>query len=289
MPSPTPNNNTTQQCREHLLLAQAERQRARELEIAKQETKFAAEMERLEEEAAQEAEEIRLAEERKLRKLEEEKRVAEEQKKKQEKLAEAKKIEDEWIAWITREANKAKLKAWEDRKLADTAEDAEEEQAWTTAFAKLVEENKKEQEKAAKELEKQQRHIPAIKLHQVDVVILSRPLGSKKKSFKSGSIVSDDSDEEDGEYDPDLKHDNEQPLIDCLPSRPACSQHVQFVTSNGNNVAGPGIMPPIDREGNGLNWMMRCMRGPLRKLGREGSKNQASQSNWLQLVIKTRT
>ncbi|KAJ3792943.1 hypothetical protein GGU11DRAFT_749399 [Lentinula aff. detonsa] len=57
------NTETAQQRREQLLAAQAERQRLRDEEIARQEAEFAAEMERLEEEAAREEEERQIAKE----------------------------------------------------------------------------------------------------------------------------------------------------------------------------------------------------------------------------------
>ncbi|KAJ3724994.1 hypothetical protein DFJ43DRAFT_1157750 [Lentinula guzmanii] len=160
----TPNNDTAQQRRERLLLVQAEQQRARELEIARQEA---------EEKAAEEralAEEMRLEEELVL----EEKRVAEEKQKELAKVAE--------------------LKAREDKRAADAAEDAEEEREQNTAYVKLVEENRKEWEKAVKELERWQKRAPAAKPRMVDVVVPSRPSGSRSKVFKSKSVISDDSD-----------------------------------------------------------------------------------------------
>ncbi|KAJ3791600.1 hypothetical protein GGU11DRAFT_828908, partial [Lentinula aff. detonsa] len=212
--SSTPNNDTAQQRRERLLLAQAERQRARELEIARQEAEFAAEMERLEAEAAKEEEERRLAEERR---VEEEKRIKEEQRLAEEKraaaeraLAEEMRLEEERKAELRRfeeelaleeqrvaeERRKelAKLKAREDKRAADAAEDAEEEREQNAAYVKLVEENRKEREKATKELERRQKRAPAAKPRPVDVIIPSRPSGSRSKVFKSKAVISDDSD-----------------------------------------------------------------------------------------------
>ncbi|KAJ3735475.1 hypothetical protein DFJ43DRAFT_1036964 [Lentinula guzmanii] len=228
MSSPAPSNDTAQQRRECLLLAQAERQRARELEVARQEAEFAAEMARLEEEAAKEEEERRLAEERRIeeeKRVKEEKRVAEEKRAAEERriaeeklaeerrIAEAMRLEDERIAELKkfeeellieekRAAEKkrkelekvAELKRREDKRAADAAEDAEEEREQNAAYVKLVEENRKEREKAAKELKKRQRHAPAAKTRAVDVVIPPLPSGSRSKVFKSKSVISDDSD-----------------------------------------------------------------------------------------------
>ncbi|KAJ3779708.1 hypothetical protein GGU10DRAFT_381934 [Lentinula aff. detonsa] len=182
MSSPTPNNDTAQQRWERLLLAQAERQRARELEIARQEAEFAAEMDRLEEEAAREAEEKRVAEEKRRaeeRRMEEERRL--------EAIAEKKKVEEMRLAEVKRR---------EEARLADEAvAEAEEKQVREQAYSKLVEENEKEKEKAARELAKRTKPIPAAKQRQVDVVPLPRSSGSKKTSFKSKSVISDDSDD----------------------------------------------------------------------------------------------
>ncbi|KAJ3743515.1 hypothetical protein DFH05DRAFT_1618669 [Lentinula detonsa] len=228
MSSPAPSNDTAQQRREHLLLAQAERQRARELEVARQEAEFAAEMARLEEEAAKEEEERRLAEEKRIeaeKRLKEEKRVAEEKRAAEERriaeeklaeerrIAEAMRLEDERIAELKKfeeellieekraaeekrkELEKvAELKRREDKRAADAAEDAEEEREQNAAYVKLVEENRKEREKAAKELERRQRRAPAAKTRAVDVVIPPLPSGSRSKVFKSKSVISDDSD-----------------------------------------------------------------------------------------------
>ncbi|KAJ3711859.1 hypothetical protein DFJ43DRAFT_1161641 [Lentinula guzmanii] len=217
MSSSTPNNDTAQQRRERLLLAQAERQRARELEIARQEAEFAAEMERLEAEAAKEEEERKLSEERRVeeeKRIKEEQRLAEEERAAAERaLAEEMRLEEERKAELRRFeeelaleeqrvaeerrkelAKVAKLKAREDNKAADAAEDAEEEREQNAAYVKLVEENRKEREKAVKELERRQKRAPAAKPRPVDVIIPSRPSGSRSKVFKSKAVISDDSD-----------------------------------------------------------------------------------------------
>ncbi|KAJ3978449.1 hypothetical protein F5890DRAFT_1560313 [Lentinula detonsa] len=256
MSSPTPNNDTAQQRRERLLLAQAERQRARELEIARQEAEFAAEMDRLEEEAAREAEEKRVAEEKRQaeeRRMEEERRVFEEQRKKQEAIAEKKKVEEMRLAEVKRR---------EEARLAnEAAAEAEEKQVREQAYLKLVEENKKEKEKAARELAKRTKPIPAAKQRQVDVVPPPRSSGSKKTSFKSKSVISDDSDDAgvekereatprgvkrkrttkmivmvnktpavDDDFDPEDGNDNEDEdpasPLDPSTTRPACSRCV---------------------------------------------------------------
>ncbi|KAJ3796989.1 hypothetical protein GGU11DRAFT_745650 [Lentinula aff. detonsa] len=216
-------NETTQQCRECLLLAQAERQRAHEEEITRQEAEFAAEMEQLEEEAAREEGEKQLTKEKREeeKRIAEEKRVVEEQKKRQEEQAEA-------------------------------AAEVEDEQERTTAFARIVEENKREKERAAKELEKRQKRPPAAKTQQVTVVIPPRSLGLKKKLFKSKSAISNDSDVEerevmpaprgekrkrpikmiarggnmsnaDGDYDPEVEQGEDQPPTNSSSHRPACT------------------------------------------------------------------
>ncbi|KAJ3791753.1 hypothetical protein GGU11DRAFT_751149 [Lentinula aff. detonsa] len=241
MSSPNPNNNTTQQ------------------QAARQEAEFAAEMDRLKEEAAREAEDRRIAEEKRLaeerrmeeeRLREEEKRLAEkkiaaeEEKKKQDALAEKKRNENLRLAEAKRREEEA-------------AAAAEDNHKRSTAYKKLVEDNKKEKERAAKELQKQQKSIPAANSRQVDVIIPPRPSGSKKIPFKSKSIISDESDEEsrevvpaprgetrkqtvkmipkggvisnaDSEYDPEFEHDNERSPDDPSPSCPACSRCIMI-------------------------------------------------------------
>ncbi|KAJ3792915.1 hypothetical protein GGU11DRAFT_812265 [Lentinula aff. detonsa] len=199
-------NETIQQQRERILQAQAARQRAREEEIARQEAEFAAEMERIEaeEKAAQEAEEKRLAEEQRIKeekrqeeekRVAEERRIAEEQRKKQEELAEKKRNEERRIAEERRRAEE----------VAAQAEDARESSA---AYAKLMQENRVERERATKELEKRQKRIPS-----VTVVIPPRSSGSKKKLFKSKSVISDESSEEEKELTPAPRGEKRKRLI----------------------------------------------------------------------------
>ncbi|KAJ3792008.1 hypothetical protein GGU11DRAFT_866765 [Lentinula aff. detonsa] len=206
-------SETIQQRREHILQAQAARQRAREEEIARQEAEFAAEMERIEaeekaareaeekaareaeEKAAREAEEKRRAEEQRIeeekrreeeKKIAEERRIAEEQKKKQEELAEKKRKEDQRLAEAKRRE--------EERVIAEAAAGAEDEQERTTAFAKLVAENKLEKVKAARELEKRQK--PTAKSSRVDVEIPVSTSSPRRRTFKSKAIISEDSSDE---------------------------------------------------------------------------------------------
>ncbi|KAJ3792708.1 hypothetical protein GGU11DRAFT_749704 [Lentinula aff. detonsa] len=147
--SSTTNNETAQQRRKRLLLAQVERQRVREEEIARQEAEFAMEMERLKAEMAREEEEKRLTKERRVFFLDE----------KQEVLAEKKRTEEIRLA--------AAKQREEERLAEEAAAEVEEEQTRTAAFAKLVEENKKE-----------------------------KGAGFGEKTFKSKAVISDDSDKE---------------------------------------------------------------------------------------------
>ncbi|KAJ3978398.1 hypothetical protein F5890DRAFT_1560409 [Lentinula detonsa] len=195
--STSSNDETIQQRRERILQAQAARQRAREEEIARHEAEFTVEMERIEaeEKAAREAEEKRQAEERRIeeeKRWEEERKAEEErvirQKKKEQEIAEKKRLEERRIVE-------------EKRRVEEAAAAAEDELVRNAAYAKLVEENRVEREKAAKELEKRQKR-PVAKAQPVTVVITPRPSGSKKKSFKSKSIISDDSDVEQREAMP---------------------------------------------------------------------------------------
>ncbi|KAJ3990995.1 hypothetical protein F5050DRAFT_1876582 [Lentinula boryana] len=222
------NTETAQQRRERLLLAQAERQRLRDEEIARQEAEFAAEMEKLEAEAAKEEEERRLAEERRIeeeRKAAEEKREAEERRRQEverrreeerkkklaeeRELAEAMRLEDERIAELKRfeeevineEKRVAEEKKQEKVRIANATgreeeRIAEEEDARETnnAFAKLVEENRMEKEKAANKLAKRREPGRTIAKQQLEVVVPPRASGSKTKAFKSKSIISDESD-----------------------------------------------------------------------------------------------
>ncbi|KAJ3978377.1 hypothetical protein F5890DRAFT_1560451 [Lentinula detonsa] len=209
-------------------------------------------MERIEaeEKAAREAEEKRQAEERRIEeeKRREEERKAEEErvireKKKEQEIAEKKRLEERRIAE-------------EKRRVEEAAAAAEDERVHNAAYAKLVEENRIEWEKAAKELEKRQKR-PVAKAQPVTVVIPPRPSGSKKKSFKSKSIISDDSDVEQREAmpaprgekrkrpikmiarggphsDPDEDFEPENPTNSPLPStdpsqnRPACARCVSI-------------------------------------------------------------
>ncbi|KAJ3791937.1 hypothetical protein GGU11DRAFT_750825 [Lentinula aff. detonsa] len=195
---------TAQQRRERLLLAQAERQRIRKEEVAKQEAEFAAEMERLEEEAAWEEEEKRLAEEKRVaeekrKKLAEERELAEAMRLEDERIAELKRFKEELIIEEERIAEEkkqekiriAEAKRREEERVAE-AEDAQEQ---TDAFVKLVEENRMERAKAAKKLAKRRGPTPNTARPVVSVVVPPRALGSKAKNYKSKSVISDDSDE----------------------------------------------------------------------------------------------
>ncbi|KAJ3791802.1 hypothetical protein GGU11DRAFT_803989 [Lentinula aff. detonsa] len=104
----------------------------------------------------------------------EEEQVVREKKKEQE-IAEKKRLEERRIAE-------------EKRRVEEAAAAAEDECVRNAAYAKLVEENRVEREKAAKELEKRQK----------------RPVAKDqpKKSFKSKSIISNDSDVEQREVMP---------------------------------------------------------------------------------------
>ncbi|KAJ3978736.1 hypothetical protein F5890DRAFT_1559775 [Lentinula detonsa] len=165
MSSTSNDNETIQQRRERILQAQAARQQAREEEVARQEAEFAAEMEKVEaeEKAAREAEERRKAEE---------KRIAEEKLAEERQLAEAMRLEEQRIS---------ELRRFEEEIVNENK--------------RVAEENREGQEKTAKELEKRQKRTPSTKQRTVDVVVPSRPFGSKNKIFKSKSVISDDSDD----------------------------------------------------------------------------------------------
>ncbi|KAJ3798875.1 hypothetical protein GGU11DRAFT_779432 [Lentinula aff. detonsa] len=189
-------SETIQQRREHILQAQAARQRARKEEVARQEAEFAAEMERIEaeekaareaeEKAAREAEEQRRAEEQR---IEEEKRREEEKK-----VAEEKKLPEEKRV-IEEQRKQQELAERRQEELAEqAAAEAEDEHEQNAAYAKLVEENKKEKERAAKELEKRQKQ-PA-KSHRVDVEIPVSTSSPRRRAFKFKAIISDDSGDE---------------------------------------------------------------------------------------------
>ncbi|KAJ3791830.1 hypothetical protein GGU11DRAFT_761270 [Lentinula aff. detonsa] len=167
---------TAQQCRKHLTLAQAEHQRARDEEIARQEAEFAAEMERLEEEVAREEEERqlakeqqRIAEEKRIAKTKvaEEKRSAEEKHVNEEKLAEEKRVEEERVA---AEKRRAEVAAASKRR--------------NTALNQLLENSCEQKEKAARELEKRREQAPPTKRTAVTVMIPPRV-----------SVISDESDD----------------------------------------------------------------------------------------------
>ncbi|KAJ3978590.1 hypothetical protein F5890DRAFT_1560060 [Lentinula detonsa] len=132
------------------------------------------EMERLEEEAAREEEEKQLAKEKR---VEEEKRIAEERRIEEQRWQE----EEERIA--------------EEKRLVEEQKRQEEQaEERTTAFARIVKENKKEKERAAKELEKRRKQTA--RPRNVEVEIPAPPSGSRHKTFKSKAIISEDSEEE---------------------------------------------------------------------------------------------
>ncbi|KAJ3978383.1 hypothetical protein F5890DRAFT_1601283 [Lentinula detonsa] len=209
MSTPPNANETLQQRRERLLRAQAARQRALEEEVARQEVEFAAEMERVEEEEKK-LEEQRIAEEQRRkeeeriaeeRRLAEERRMEEEERRKEEeKVAEEKRIAEEerkrqvQQRYEERRLSEARKKEEEARNAENAAADAEEEQAQTIAFARLVEENKKEKERAAEDLKKRRETIPAPRRVNVEIPV---PTPSpRRKTFKSKAIISDESDNE---------------------------------------------------------------------------------------------
>ncbi|KAJ3791623.1 hypothetical protein GGU11DRAFT_828156 [Lentinula aff. detonsa] len=199
-------NETIQQHRKRILQAQAARQQAREEEIARQEAEFAAEMERIkaEEKAAREAEEERKAEEQRVaeekRKAEEE-RITEERRMEEEKRREEeRKVEEKRVAREKQRLEERRITE-EKRRVEEAAAEAEDERVHSAAYAKLVEENRVEREKAAKELERRQKN-PVAKAQLVTVVILPQPSGSKKKTFKSKSVISDKSGDEEKELPP---------------------------------------------------------------------------------------
>ncbi|KAJ3978444.1 hypothetical protein F5890DRAFT_1598653 [Lentinula detonsa] len=201
------NTETAQQRRERLLAAQAERQRLRDEENARQEAEFAAEMSRLEEEAAREEEEKRLAEERRVaeekriaeeRRVEEEKRVAEEKRAEEKRIAEEKLAAERELAEAMRleEERIAELKRFEEEVLDEEKRVAEVEDAreQSKAFAKLLEENREEKNKAARELEKRRKSIS--KPPRLDVEVLVPLTSPRRKTFKSKAIITDESDDE---------------------------------------------------------------------------------------------
>ncbi|KAJ3791576.1 hypothetical protein GGU11DRAFT_751504 [Lentinula aff. detonsa] len=151
-------------------------------------------MERIEaeEKTAREAEEKRKAEEQR---IEEEKRREEERKVAEEKrIAEEKRVEEKRVAAEKRKQEEiAEMRRKKDLE-EDAAAEAEEEQARALAFAKLVDENKKEKERAAKDLEKRRKSISKPLGHDVEVLV---PMASpRRKAYKSKAIISDESDDE---------------------------------------------------------------------------------------------
>ncbi|KAJ3983856.1 hypothetical protein F5890DRAFT_1554640 [Lentinula detonsa] len=131
-------------------------------------------MERIEaeEKAAQEAEEKAAREAEEKRRVEEQRIEEEKRREEEKKVAEEKKLAEE-------------------KRAAAEAEDEHEQNA---AYTKLVEENKKEKERAAKELEKRRKQ-PA-KPHGVDVSIPVSTSSPRRRTFKSKAIISDDSGDE---------------------------------------------------------------------------------------------
>ncbi|KAJ3793173.1 hypothetical protein GGU11DRAFT_749158 [Lentinula aff. detonsa] len=196
---------------------------AQQLQIARQEAEFAAEMDWLEEEAAQEEEEKRIEEEKRVAKekrVVEEKRAAEEKRIAEEKLAEERnfaevmqlaeerklaevmQLEEERIAELRRfkeeiineEKRVAEEKKQEKIRIAETKRreeeqvaEAEDAQEQNNSYAKLVEENRMEKEKAAKKLAKRREPAPNTAQPVVSVVIPPRASGSISKVFKSKS------------------------------------------------------------------------------------------------------
>ncbi|KAJ3985479.1 hypothetical protein F5890DRAFT_1473745 [Lentinula detonsa] len=76
----------------------------------------------------------------------------------------------------------------------DAAAEAEEEQARALAFAKLVDENRKEKGRATKDLEKHRKSISKPLCPDVKVLVLMASL--RRKAYKSKAIISDESDDE---------------------------------------------------------------------------------------------
>ncbi|KAJ3983784.1 hypothetical protein F5890DRAFT_1597120 [Lentinula detonsa] len=192
------NTKTAQQCRERLLAAQVECQRLCDEEIARQEAEFAAEMERLEEEAPREEEE-KWIEEEKREKLAEERRLAEAMQLEEERIAELRRFEEEIVREekrVTEEKKQEKIRIAEaQRREEERVAEAEDAQEQNNVFAKLVEENRIEKEKAAKKLAKRREPASNATRPAVSIVIPPRALGSTSKVFKSKSVISDKSDD----------------------------------------------------------------------------------------------
>ncbi|KAJ3978263.1 hypothetical protein F5890DRAFT_1560690 [Lentinula detonsa] len=190
-------SETIQQWRERILQAQAARQRAREEEITRQEAEFTAEMERIEaeEKAAQEAEEKAAREAEEKRRAEEQRREEEKCREEEKKVAEEKKIaEEKRVVEEQRKQQELAERRRQEELAEQAAAEAEDEHEQNAAYAKLVEENKKEKERAAKELEKRRKQ-PA-KPHRVDIEIPVSTSSPRRRTFKSKAIISDDSGDE---------------------------------------------------------------------------------------------
>ncbi|KAJ3792470.1 hypothetical protein GGU11DRAFT_859607 [Lentinula aff. detonsa] len=192
-------------------------------------------MERIEaeEQAAREVEEKRIAEEKlaEEQRLAEKKRVEEEKQREEErKVAEEKRIAEE------KKQDKIRLAEVQRREKArleeEVAAEAEEEQLRAVAFAKLVEENKKEKEKAAKELEK--RRKPTSKSHRVDVEILLMTSSPRQKIFKSKAIISED-----------LSDEVVEQLREVITRGTKQKRTIKMITKGGDN-----LDPVVDKGDN---------------------------------------
>ncbi|KAJ3791487.1 hypothetical protein GGU11DRAFT_761564 [Lentinula aff. detonsa] len=131
------------------------------------------------------------------------------------------------------------------------------------AFVKLVEENRKEKEKAAKELEKRRQVIS--KPIRPDVEVVVPTTSPRRKVFKSKAIISDESDDEVVEQPREVIPRGTKvvrtwkqmttmllfPLIFPKLAPPVLVARAKYATSKGNDVAGLVTMPPIDRKAEG--------------------------------------
>ncbi|KAJ3792021.1 hypothetical protein GGU11DRAFT_866592, partial [Lentinula aff. detonsa] len=110
--------------------------------------------------------------------------------------AEMERLEEE----AAREEEERRLAEEQEKRIAEEHREAtaqeEDEQESTAALAKLIEENKREKEKAAKYLEKRREPGRTIARKRPEVVIPPQASGSKTKTFKCKSIISDKSDVE---------------------------------------------------------------------------------------------
>ncbi|KAJ3991702.1 hypothetical protein F5050DRAFT_1715872 [Lentinula boryana] len=206
---------------------------------------------------------------------------------KNEKLAEARRLNDERLAEEKRVAEEQKRRQEEQaevrrkKELAEAAvAEAEDEQEHNDAYKKLVEENRNEKEKAARELEKQRKQTA--KSHcGVNVEIT--------KTFKSKAVISDDSDKEGEDRSTESApkgvkrkwtikmiakgDDNSDPNGESNHNAGHSPRNDKpklawSVINSASDVAGLGIMPHGGCEENGLSWMMRSMKDPPRALGR---------------------